>query len=84
MKTLFEGKKLYAIIIAFLFVITFFITFHIVNNHYKHIIKGEIAENKLTANLLSSLINEHQQATVSILVSHAQRCLLYTSDAADE
>ena len=73
MKTLFEGKKLYAIIIAFLFVITFFITFHIVNNHYKHIIKGEIAENKLTANLLSSLINEHQQATVSILVSHAQR-----------
>ena len=35
MKTLFEGKKLYAVIIAFLLMITFFITFYIIRNHYQ-------------------------------------------------
>lgn len=31
MKTLFEGKKLYAVLIAFLFIITFFITFQTIS-----------------------------------------------------
>jgi PAS domain S-box-containing protein len=73
MKTLFEGKKLYAAIIAFLFIIIFFITFHIIRNHYKDVFKNTITENTLTANLLSSLIYEHQKAAISILESYAQR-----------
>ena len=73
MKTLFEGKKLYAVIIAFLLVITFFITFSLIRTHYQHVVKDTIATNKLTANLLSSLVYEHQKAAISILESYAQR-----------
>jgi len=36
MKTLFEGKKLYAVIIVFLFIITFLLT---IRNHYNLILK---------------------------------------------
>ncbi|MCX5816028.1 MAG: diguanylate cyclase, partial [Proteobacteria bacterium] len=75
MKTLFEGKKLYAVIIAFLLIITFFITFHITRNHYKYVVKDTIAENSSTANLLSSVIYEHQKAAIGILESYAQRPL---------
>ncbi|MCX5826269.1 MAG: PAS domain S-box protein [Deltaproteobacteria bacterium] len=75
MKTSFEGKKLYAVIIAFLLIITFFITFHIIRNHYKYVFKKVITDNTLTANLLSSLMYEHQKAAISILESYAQRPL---------
>jgi PAS domain S-box-containing protein len=75
MKTLFEGKKLYAVIIAFLLIITFFITFSVIRNHYKYVFKHVITENRLTANLLSSLMYEHQKAAISILESYAQRPL---------
>jgi PAS domain S-box-containing protein len=75
MKTIFEGKKLYAVIIAFLLMITFFITFHIIRNHYQYVFKNVITENTLTANLLSSLLYEHQKAAISILESYAQRPL---------
>jgi PAS domain S-box-containing protein len=75
MKTSFEGKKLYAVIIAVLLIITFFITFHIIRNHYKYIFKKVITDNTLTANLLSSLMYEHQKAAISILESYAQRPL---------
>jgi len=75
MKTSFEGKKLYAVIISFLLIITFFITFHIIRNHYKHVFKNVITENTLTAHLLSSLMYEHQKAAISILESYAQRPL---------
>ena len=75
MKTIFEGKKLYAVIIAFLLLITFFITFHIIRNHYQYVFKNVITENTLTANLLSSLMYEHQKAAISILGSYAQRPL---------
>ena len=75
MKTLFEGKKLYAVIIAFLLIITFFITFHIIRNHYQYVVKGTIATNTLTANLLSTLMYEHQKAATSILESYARRPL---------
>lgn len=75
MKTLFEGKKLYAVIIAFLLIIVFFITFHIIRNHYQYVFRNVITENTLTANLLSSLIYEHQKAAISILESYAQRPL---------
>jgi signal transduction histidine kinase len=75
MKTLFEGKKLYAVIIAFLLMITFFITFHIIRNHYQYVVKDTIATNTLTANLLSTLMYEHQKAAISILESYAQRPL---------
>ena len=75
MKTSFEGKKLYAVIIALLLIITFFITFHIIRNHYQYVVKDTIAENKLTAHLLSSLMYEHQKAAISILESYAQRPL---------
>src|SRR4030042_6964602 len=73
MKTLFEGKKLYAVIIASLFVVTFFITFHIIRNHYQYVVKDTIAENKLKARFLSSLMYEHQKAAIGILESYAQR-----------
>jgi len=75
MKTLFEGKKLYAVIIAFFLMITFFITFHIIRNHYRYVFKNVITENTLTANLLSSLMYEHQKAAIGILESYAQRPL---------
>ena len=75
MKTLFEGKKLYAVIIAFLLIITFFITFFVIRNHYKYVLKHGIAENTSTANLLSTLMYEHQKAATSILESYAQRPL---------
>ncbi|MHB8090218.1 MAG: cache domain-containing protein [Syntrophales bacterium] len=75
MKTLFEGKKLYAVIIAFFLIITFFITFHIIRNHYKYVFKNVITENTLVANLLSTLMYEHQKAVISILESYAQRSL---------
>ena len=75
MKTLFEGKKLYAVIIAFLFIITFLITFHIIRNKYEYVLKNTIAENKLMAHLLSSLMYEHQKAAIGILESYAQRSL---------
>ncbi|MCX5810280.1 MAG: PAS domain S-box protein [Proteobacteria bacterium] len=75
MKTLFEGKKLYAVIIAFLLIITFFITSHIIRNHYQYVFKNVIIENASTANLLSSLMYEHQKAATSILESYARRPL---------
>ena len=75
MKTLFEGKKLYAVIIAFLLIITFFITFRIIRNHYKYVFKNVITENTLTVNLLSSLMYEHQKAAISILESYVRRPL---------
>jgi len=75
MKTLFEGKKLYAVIIAFLLMITFFITLHIIRNHYQHVFRNVITENTLTANLLSTLLYEHQKAATSILESYARRPL---------
>jgi PAS domain S-box-containing protein len=75
MKTIFEGKKLYAVIIAFLLMITFFITFYTMRNHYQYVFKNVITENTLTANLLSSLLYEHQKAAISILESYAQRPL---------
>ncbi|MCX5803853.1 MAG: PAS domain S-box protein, partial [Proteobacteria bacterium] len=75
MKTLFEGKKLYAVIIVFLFIITFFITFSVIRNHYQHVVKDTIAANKLKARFLSSLIYEHQKAATSILESYSQRPL---------
>ena len=75
MKTIFEGKKLYAVIIAFLFIITFFITFHIIRNHYKYVFKNVITENTLTVKLLSTLVHEHQKAAISILESYAQHPL---------
>jgi len=73
MKTLFERKKLYAVIIVTVFIIVFFITFNIIRNHYQFAIKDTINENKSTANLLSSLIYEYQKAAISILESYAQR-----------
>jgi len=75
MKTLFEGKKLYAVIIAFLLMIAFFITLHIIRNHYQHVFKNVITENTSTANLLSTLMYEHQKAAISILESYSQRPL---------
>jgi hypothetical protein len=75
MKTLFEGKKLYAVVIAFLLIITFFITFHIIRNHYQYVVKETIAENKLKAHFLSSLMYEHQKAAISILESYSRRPL---------
>ncbi|MCX5804317.1 MAG: PAS domain S-box protein, partial [Proteobacteria bacterium] len=75
MKTLFEGKKLYAVIIAFLLIITFLINFHIIRNHYEYVFKNVITENTLTANLLSTLVYEHQKAATSILESYARRLL---------
>jgi len=75
MKTIFEGKKLYAVIIAFLLIITFFITFHIIRNHYQYVVKDTIAGNRLTAHLFSSLIYEHQKAAIGVLESYAQRPL---------
>jgi PAS domain S-box-containing protein len=76
MKTLFEGKKLYAVMIASLFVVTFFITVHIIRNHYQYVVKNTIDGNKLKARFLSSLLYEHQKAAISILESYAQRLLL--------
>ncbi|MDD5007148.1 MAG: PAS domain S-box protein [Syntrophorhabdaceae bacterium] len=73
MKTLFEGKKLYALIIVFFFIITFFIVFNIIHNHYKYVVKNTIAENTLKARFFSLLIFEHQKATIGILESYAQR-----------
>jgi len=75
MKTLFEGKKLYAVIIAFLLIITFFITFYIIRNHYQYVFKNVITENTLTANFLSTLMYEHQKSAIGILESYAQRPL---------
>jgi len=43
--------------------------------HYKSALLYAIAENKSTANLLSTLIYEHQKATIGILESHARRPL---------
>ncbi|MBU2026907.1 MAG: cache domain-containing protein, partial [Proteobacteria bacterium] len=73
MKTLFEGKKLYAVIIVSVFIIIFSITLEITRNHYQYVFKNVITENTLTANLLSSLMYEHQKAAISILGSYAQR-----------
>ncbi|MCX5811594.1 MAG: cache domain-containing protein, partial [Proteobacteria bacterium] len=75
MKTLFEGKKLYAVIIAVIFIITFLITFSIILNQYQYVLQNTINENKVTANFLSSLIHEHQMAATSILESYVQRPL---------
>ena len=76
MKTIFEGKKLYVVIITLLFITTFFITFIILHSHYKFACKDVIAENKLSANLLSTLIYEHQKATaIESLESYARQPL---------
>jgi len=55
--------------------ITFFITFEITRNHYQYVVKDTIAENKLKARFLSTLMYEHQKAAISILESYAQRPL---------
>ena len=55
--------------------IVFFITFHIIRNHYHYVLQETIAENKLKARFLSSLMCEHQKAAISILASYAQRPL---------
>jgi PAS domain S-box-containing protein len=73
-KSLFEGRKLYAAIIACALV-TFFITFSVIDNHYQYILTDTISENKATAKLLSSLVYEHQNAAIGILESYAQRPL---------
>ncbi|MBU3932998.1 MAG: PDC sensor domain-containing protein, partial [Proteobacteria bacterium] len=75
MKTLFEGKKLYAVIIVFLLIITFSITFEITRNHYQYVLKNTIAENTLKGRFLSSLMYEYQKAAIGILQSYAQRPL---------
>jgi len=71
MDTVFESKKLYAVIIAFIFVATSLITFSVIHRHYDVELKNRITENRLTANLLSRLIYEHQMAAIGILESHA-------------
>ena len=77
MKTLFEGKKLYAVIIAFvfvfIFVFIFFITFFVIRHRYSLELADTIKENKSTAKLLSSLIYEHQKAAISIMESYVRR-----------
>jgi len=73
METLFEGKKLYAVIITFLLIIAFFSTFNNIRNHYQQILQNATIENKSTADLLSSVIYERQQAAINILESYAQR-----------
>ena len=75
MKTLFEGKKVYAAIMVFVFIIIFFITFSITHNHYQYVLKNTINENKSTANLLSSLMYEYQKAATNIMESYARRPL---------
>ncbi|MBU1149654.1 MAG: PAS domain S-box protein [Proteobacteria bacterium] len=75
MKTLFEGKKLYAVIIVFLLIITFSITFEITRNHYQYVLKNTFAENTLKGRFLSSLMYEYQKAAIGILQSYAQRPL---------
>jgi len=75
MKTIFEGKKLYAVIIASLFVVIFLISFFIIRNHYQYVVKDAIAENKLNARFLSLLLCERQKAAISILESYARRPL---------
>lgn len=76
MKSLFEEKKLYAVIIVSAFIITFFITFSIIHNHYQYVLKDTINENISTAKLLCSLMYEHQKAAVGILESYAERPLI--------
>jgi PAS domain S-box-containing protein len=75
MKTIFEGKKLTIVIVMFVFVFIFLATFSVIRYQYNHVLKDTIKENKSTAKLLSSLIYEHQKATISILESYAQRPL---------
>jgi len=73
MRTLFEGKKLYAVIIVFLFFATSLITFFVIHHHYELALKEIINDNRSKARFLSLLIFEHQKATVGILESYAQR-----------
>lgn len=76
MKTLFEEKKLYAVIIVLLFAATSFITFFVIRHHYELAIKEIIKDNRSKANFISALISEYQKAVISILESYAQRPLL--------
>jgi PAS domain S-box-containing protein len=58
-----------------IFILVFGAASIIAYKHYKSALLYAIAENKSTANLLSSLVYEHQKAATSILESYAQRPL---------
>jgi PAS domain S-box-containing protein len=76
MKTLFEGKKLYAVIIVLLFAATSLITFFVIHHHYELALKAIIKDNRSKAHFISTLISEYQKTVISILESYAQRPLL--------
>ncbi len=58
-----------------IFILVFGAASIIAYKHYKSALLYAIAENKSTANLLSTLMYEHQKATIGILESYAQRPL---------
>lgn len=70
---LLEDRKLYITIIVFTFVTVSLITLAVTYNHYQKVVKDTIHENRLLANLLASLIYEHEKAAISILESYAQQ-----------
>ncbi|HOE15896.1 MAG TPA: GAF domain-containing protein [Syntrophorhabdaceae bacterium] len=76
MSALLEGKRIYAAIITFIFVATFFVTFIMIRHHYELAVKQIIDENRSKARFFSMLMSEHQKAAISILESYAQRPLL--------
>ncbi len=76
MHRLFEGRKFYAAVIAAMFVIAVLVTLGFMHSHYRHEITNTVRDNRLSAKLVSSLIDEHQRATIGILESYAQRPLL--------
>lgn len=71
MKTLFEGKKLYAILIVSAFVIASIV----IHNSYQQALRDAIKGNRLKAAFLSSLIYEHQNAAIGLLDSYSRRLL---------
>jgi PAS domain S-box-containing protein len=76
MNTLLEEKKIYVVIVAVTFVLIILIATSIVHSRYRNVLKDTVNENRITANLLSSLVYEHQKAAISILESYAQRPLV--------
>ncbi len=77
MKTIFEGKKLYAVIIAFLLIITFFITFHIIRNHYQYVFKNVITENTLNPEKSIALLDQEGNIIFSNAVPYQEKITKY-------
>ena len=69
------NPKSFLFTLIIIFILVFGAASIIAYKHYKSALRYVITENTLTANLLSTLMYEHQKAATSILESYAQRPL---------